>query len=480
MHRIRTAVVVAAVSVLCLAGPSWPAAAQPAVPPPVDSGRRPSTVEAAITPYQAPNQVGPAVPVGRCITAAPESGGALTAAPAGQQRMRIEEAQEFATGRGQTIAVIDSGVNPHPRLEGRLDDGGDYILGESGTSDCEGHGTVVAGIIAAAPDPATGFVGIAPDARILSIRQGSTFFEVERRDPETGQTVSMPAGDTTSMARAIVRAVETPGVSVINISEAACIPVPGSRAGNLRDGDLQAAVRYAADNDVVVVAAAANAGNDECRNNPEGGVRTIVSPAWFDEDVLAVGATDASTGAAAGFTMSGPWVDVAAPGTEIVSLDPASGGLTATLADTDGNRAPIKGTSFATPYVAGVAALVRERYPRLTARQAIERIQRTAQHTAGPGGRDRTLGYGVINPVAALTAVLSGQGLEQGPEQDSAPAPEPVEPARLQDFRLPVPEDPMRRTVAFVGAGAGIAALGITVLTVFTVKRYRRSSLPER
>lgn len=469
MRRTRAAAAAAAVSVLCLAGPAWPAAAQPAVPPPVDPGQRPSIAEAETTPYQAPGQVGPAVMAGRCITAAAESGRTLDAIPAGQKRMRVSEAHEFATGRGQTIAVIDSGVNPHPRLKGRLDDGGDYILGESGLSDCEGHGTVVAGIIAGAPDPATGFVGVAPDARILSIRQSSKFFEVELPDAATGRTATKTAGDTTSMARAIVRAVETPGVSVVNISEAACIP--GSRAGNPPDGDLQAAVRYAADKNVVVVAAAANAGSEECRHNPDGGLRTIVSPAWFDEDVLAVGAIDVRTGAPAEFTIAGPWVDVAAPGTEIVSLDPASGGLTATLADSEGNRFPIAGTSFATPYVSGVAALVRERFPELTARQVIERIERTAQHTAGPGGHTGTLGYGVIDPVAAVTDILTGE---------QAAAAEPAAPARLQDFRMPVEEDPARRVVALAGAGAGIAALGTTLLTVFTVKRYRRSKLAQR
>jgi len=463
MRLTRSAAAIAAVSMLCLAGPSWPAAAQPVLPPPVDPAQRPSTAEAESTPYQASNQVGPAVPAGSCIAAAPESSLRPDTIPAVQRRMRIAEAKEFATGRGETIAVIDSGVNPHPRLAGRLDDGGDYILGESGTSDCEGHGTVVAGIIAAAPG-ATGFVGVAPDARILAIRQSSRFFEVEVTDDLTGQTESRPAGDATSMARAIVRAVGTLGVSVINISVAACIP--RDRADNSSVRNLQAAVRYAADNDVVVVAAAANAGTDGCQQNPEGGVRTIVAPPWFDEDVLAVGATDVRTGAPADFTINGPWVDVAAPGTGIVSLDPVGGGLTDMLADPNGDRFPITGTSFATPYVAGVVALVRERFPGLTARQVIERIQRTAQHTAGPGGRDRTLGYGVIDPVAALTDILP---------RTQETAPEPVEPARLQNFRLPVPEDPARRRVAFVGAGAGIAALAVTVLTVYTARRHHRS-----
>ncbi|MDQ3887353.1 MAG: type VII secretion-associated serine protease mycosin, partial [Actinomycetota bacterium] len=460
----------AAIAILWLSGPAWTAAAQtPVLPPPVDLGQRPDSTEARDVPYQAPGQVG--LPeAASCIDPAPASGLDPAVIPPGQERMRIRAAQEFATGRGQTVAVIDSGVNPHPRLADRLDDGGDYILGLRGTSDCEGHGTVVAGIIAAAPGD-TGFLGVAPDARILAIRQSSRFFEVDLPDRDTGRIVSKPAGDTASLARAVVRAVDTPGVSVINISEAACFPA--SKADAPPDRSLQAAARYAADRDVVVVAAAANSDDAECRQNSDAGLQTIVSPAWFDEDVLAVGAIDLRTGAPAQFTLSGPWVDVGAPGTQLVSLDPVDEGLTATLADVNGERFPIQGTSFATPFVAGVAALVRERFPELTAREVIERIQRTAQHTAGPGGRDPVLGYGVINPVAALTEILPGPGAVPVPGLVGGS----VEPARLEGFRPPVREDPVRRTVAFVGTGVGIAALAGTMLIVSTVRQYRRSTL---
>ncbi len=464
---MRTRATVAAV-LFCLAGPAWSAVAQvpPVSPPPLDPALRPTSTEATTFPYRADGQAGAAVPAGACVGRSPESSLDLTAVPMGQARMQIREAHAFATGRGQTVAVIDSGVNPHPRLGARLDDGGDYILGDTGLADCEGHGTVVAGLIAAAPDPGTGFVGVAPDARILSIRQSSTFFEVELPDPVSGRTRSVPAGDTSSMARAIVHAVETPGVTVINISEAACFSA--SRAERAPDRDLQAAVRYATKRDVVVVAAAANEGDparNQCRQNPETGVGTIVSPAWFDADVLAVAATDSRTGGPAPFSIRGPWVDVAAPGTGIVSLDPSGMGLTATLADGEGNRFPIMGTSFAVPYVAGVVALVRERFPDLTAQQVVDRIQQTAQHTAGLGGRDTTLGYGVIDPIAALTDVLPGQG---------GISPELASPARLEDFRIPEQEDPVRVVVALVGAGAALGALGITVLTVYTVKRHRQ------
>ncbi|MQA15621.1 MAG: type VII secretion-associated serine protease mycosin [Pseudonocardiaceae bacterium] len=468
MRAGRRAAVIAATVLLCLVGPARSGSAQNGVevPPPVDPGQRPSAAEATTFPYRAEGQVGPPA-AAPCITSLPGQL-AIEATPDPQQRLRIREAHEFATGVGQTVAVIDSGVNPHPRLRGRLADGGDYIAGETGLSDCEGHGTVVAGIIAAAPDPSTGFVGVSPGARILSIRQGSTFFEVEVADPgRPGRTKTMIAGDTRSMARAIVHAVEL-GATVINISEAACYPASQVADGTIPDRDLQAAVHHAAESDVVVVVAAANTGG-ECEQN-DGTVRTIVSPAWFDDDVLAVGATDASTGLAAAFSVRGSWVDVAAPGTGIISLDPTGRGLTSTIADTEGNRFPIRGTSFATPYVAGLAALIRERYPELTARQVTERIEQTAQHPAGPPGPSQALGHGVMDPVAALTKQLPG-------EQAARPAPAPAPPARLEDVRFPEQQDPMGRIVVLVGVGAGIGLLGLTLLTAHRVRRYRRRKL---
>ncbi len=428
----------------------------------------PSPAEVATFPYRAPDQVGSAKPVSSCATAAPGQL-SIEAAPPAQQLLQITRAHQFATGRNQTVAVIDSGVDPHPKLAGRLDDGGDYILGDTALQDCGGHGTVVAGIIAAAPGPDTEFVGVAPEARILSIRQGSTFYEVPVSDAgRPGATRSALAGDTTSMARAIVRAVQR-GATVINISEAACYPVGDVADTPIPDRDLQAAVRYAADNDVVVVAAAANI-TDSCRQNKPGELSTIVSPAWFDDDVLAVAATDTGTGQVADFSIRGPWVDVAAPGTRIVSLGTGSG-LTATLPTPDGRRGTIQGTSFATPYVAGLAALVRERYPQLTAREVIERIEQTTQDTWGTGGHNNALGHGVVDPVAALADVPSGV-------QDARR--EPVEPAQLEGFSPPEQQDSIGRTVALLGAGAGLAVLGLILLIADTVRRYRRSPLDHR
>ncbi|MGH3900772.1 MAG: type VII secretion-associated serine protease mycosin [Pseudonocardiaceae bacterium] len=465
----RALLVAGLATLLCIAGPGWSVAAEPAVrppgvPPPVNPAALPSPASVSALPYivnnRATRQTGPVEQQAACQQPPAGSARNVEAEPAAQQRLRIRQVQQFAIGRGQRVAVIDSGVHPHPRLAGRLIDGGDYIDNRSGLFDCDGHGTAVAGLIAAAPDPVTRFVGVAPAAEILAIRQASTFYSVPLRQLDTGQDVRSPiTGDTVSMAAAVMRAVQL-GATVINVSEAACFP---AERDQVNAPDLQAAVHYAVEHNAVVVVAAANTGNI-CQQNSPGVVSTISSPGWFDDDVLTVAATDGN-GDAADFSIRGPWVDVAAPGTGAVSLASAGPGLITELVDAHGAARPLDGTSFATPYVAGLAALVRDRFPNLTARQVMRRIEQTAQHTAGPGGRSEELGYGMVDPVAALTAVLPE-------EQNSGPA--PVQPAKLSGLQPPPSDNPLPRTVALAGSAAALALLALTLLITHTLKRHRQ------
>jgi membrane-anchored mycosin MYCP len=465
-HR-RTPLVAAAVAVLCLAGPTWPVAAQPGdrspgVPPPVDPTALPAPASVRSMPYiinnTATRQTGPAEQLAPCQQQLTGSTQDVAAEPAAQRRLRIRQAQQFATGRDQRVAVIDSGVQPHPRLAGRVIDGGDYIENRSGLFDCDGHGTAVAGLIAAAPDSATRFVGVAPAAQILAIRQASTFYAVPLRQLESGEEVRSPgAGDTVSMAQAVMRAVQL-GATVINISEAACFP---AERNQVNAPDLQAAVHHAVERNVVVVVAAANT-SSSCKQNSPRAVTTISSPGWFDDDVLTVAATD-DDGEPATFSIRGPWVDVAAPGTGEVSLADGRPGLTTGLVDAHGQPHPLDGTSFATPYVAGLAALVRERFKNLTARQVMHRIEQTAQHTAVAGGRSEELGYGMVDPVAALTAALP----EEQHTQDL-----PVRPAKLEGRPPRPPDNTHARTIALAGCGAALALLALTLLVTQILKRH--------
>jgi membrane-anchored mycosin MYCP len=321
-------------------------------------------------------------------------------------------AWRFSRGAGQKVAVIDTGVNRHPRLR-VLEAGGDYVSNSDGLQDCDAHGTLVAGLIAAAPSGDDSFAGVAPDAAILSIRQNSGAYGLAGIGANTNDdpnATSTGYGNTQTLALAITRAVDL-GATVINLSEVACAPV----AAGLDDAAVGRAVRYAFERNVVVVAAAGNFNAQSMCNAqnvmPDPNqpldrgwdtVGTIASPAWFDNYVLTVGAVTTSS-APAEFSLHGPWVGVAAPGEDVTSLDPNGPGLINAQLGQRG-MAPLNGTSFATPLVSGVVALVRSRFPELTAGQVIDLIKRTAR-TPGEGPNPAT-GYGVVDPIAALTFQL--------------------------------------------------------------------------
>lgn len=324
----------------------------------------------------------------------------------GNRLFRLSELWRSAGSRGGgvTLAVIDTGVSAHRLLAGRLSAGGDYVYYGDGTQDCDGHGTAVAGIAAAAPDPLTGFSGVAPGATVLAIRQTSANFSAGGQDEQRPYGV----GDIITLARAIVDAVRR-GANVINISVVSC---QRPSAGNRQAGELQAALHFAVDNNVVVVAAAGNVGEAGCPQTPDD--TTVVLPGWYDQDVLTVGAVNDS-GTVAGFSYPGPWVDVAAPGQNLMSLSLGGTGVTRWTHDLQSSAtvdqpSPIQGTSFAAPAVAGLAVLIRAKYPQLTARQVMDRITATARGS-GSGSRDWGIGYGVVDPPAALNTLANGSAV---------------------------------------------------------------------
>lgn len=365
--------------------------------------------------------------------------------PSAEALLDVTDAWQFSRGGGQKVAVIDTGVNRHPRLAA-LEGGGDYVSGTDGLEDCDAHGTLVAGIIAAAPSPDDAFAGVAPEAAILSIRQNSGVYAIKgsaasQNDPNA---VSPGYGNIHTLALAISRAVDL-GATVINLSEVACAPV----GAGLNDAELGQALRYAYERNVVVVAAAGNLqAQGLCGSqNPVGDpnlprtrdwdtLRTIASPAWFSDYVLTVGALTPS-GEPSEFSLHGPWVAVAAPGERIVSLDPNGPGLIDAWQDQRG-LVPINGTSFAAPFVSGLVALVRSRFPALNAGQVMELIKRTA-HTGGAGPNAVT-GYGVIDPVAALTYQLPAARKMPDPDGGRAIAnpPRPQRDNRVRNIVLAV------------------------------------------
>ena len=484
--------------------------------------------------------------------------------------LNLNEAWRFGRGAGVRVAVIDTGVSPHPRLP-HLIPGGDYVMGGGdGLTDCDAHGTLVASMIAASPGigelngggpaprrpppvptkepppqapppqtisvappppqtitmvpaappseeaPAPGFggppapqqapaaepkapgaanhsrsgaqrghvvsvdyprpagpplpldpppppapsdayTGIAPDVDLISIRQTSQAFGLKDaytgdQDPQTRQK----SDNIRTMARAIVHAANM-GAQVINISMVMCM----SARSIVDQPDLGAAVRYAAvDKDAVIVAAAGDTGQRDCKANPLvdplhpndsrdwGGVTTVVTPSWFSDYVLTVGAVD-STGTPMDKTsVAGPWVGIAAPGTDVVGLSPRDDNLVNAIDGPDNTLLVPSGTSFSTAIVSGVAALVRAKYPQLSSHQIINRLIHTARAPAR--GVDNQVGYGVIDPVAALTwDVPDGSVL---PKDSASPLKLPP---------VPAPRNMTPVWVAAAGLGGALLLAGL-------------------
>lgn len=374
----------------------------------------------------------------------------------------ITQAQKFATGAGITVAVIDTGVDASPRVP--AEPGGDFVVKDgNGLSDCDSHGTLTASIIAGRPALTDGFVGVAPDARLVSVRQTSEAFEPKDSQPDSGDPNATPAaGSVRSLARAVVHAANL-GAGVINISEAACFKAKKQVDETTLGGALNYAVNVKG---AVVVVAAGNIGGD-CQQNPPPdasipsdprgwqGVQTIVTPAWYAPLVLTVGGVG-QNGAPSEFSMHGPWVSVAAAADNVIALGPGGDPVDA-LSGKEG-PVPIAGTSFAAAYVSGLAALVRQKFPDLTPAQIMHRIIATARHPGG--GVDDAVGAGIVDGVAALT-----WDVPNGP-------PTPLDPVKALQAPVPVPSpDHGPIDAVTMGVMSLIVALGLAALVGRALKR---------
>lgn len=429
---------------------AWATPHAAAVPPPA--------VDDALLPPAGPPS--PRVPTEQSEACHVGTPSAATTAPL----LSVDELSpvwRLTRGAGQTVAVIDTGVNRH-RLLPHLRAGGDFVSTGDGTQDCDGHGTIVAGIIGAERD--VSFGGIAPDADIVSIRQSSNAF----RPIDGGGT---GVGDVETLAAAVRTAADL-GATVINVSSVACLPADQ----RIDDRALGAALAYAVDvKNVVVVAAAGNVGGsgqcptqnpptDPARSGrPDWAAVTVVSsPAWYDDYVLTVGSVDRA-GRPSAFTLSGPWVDVAAPGEGAVSLSTDGEGLANALPGPSGPQ-PISGTSYSAPVVTGIVALVRSIAPQLSARQVMARIENTAHRPAA--GWDPWVGHGVVDALAAVSA----DGIARPPGSASRPT--------VDTGPRAAGADPAARRASLAGAAACLTAVaGAMMLSASRLRR--RKSIPQ-
>jgi len=377
----------------------------------------------------------------------------LARTPPSELSLDLPSARSLSRGAGVTVAVLDTGVTPNGRLPS-LVGGGDYVAtGGDGLSDCDAHGTLIAGIIGAASDPTDGFTGVAPDARIISIRYRSGAFSAEHPSNDAAQGLSV---EIRTLSRAIVHAANL-GAGVITVALPVCVPV----GLGVDQSILSVAIGYAVHvRGALIVAGAGNASSMGCDQNPDidptrpsdprnwRDVKTVAAPGWFGTDVLTVGFTTA-TGATMPESMTGPWVSVGAPGTAIESLGPGGGGLINGVGE-PGKLVPVGGASFAAAYVSGVAALLRSRFPNETPAEITARL--TASAHAPARGIDNVIGAGVIDPLAALS-------------YRTAPKP-PVGLFRSSVLEMPKPPRAKDRrpsvTAAIVIAAAILLGLGAT------------------
>jgi membrane-anchored mycosin MYCP len=273
--------------------------------------------------------------------------------PWAQLRLAPEAAWSRGKGDGVLVAVIDSGVDATvPALSGRVRTGADATQPATslgGDRDCTGHGTAMAGIIAAQPRKGTDFVGIAPAASILPIKVALASGVVDSAQLVTALRLAVGSGARVAMIGAAV---------------------------DDSDDKVIAGLREAVAANVVVVLGASAQTAAKGKELPEGVLR-----------VGAVGPDDLLTEV---YRPDG--VDVVAPGVDVVSLGIGGAG------EVEGS-----GTGYAVPFVAGVVALLRASEPSLTVAQVADRIKATSDSGAA-GEADPFYGWGVINPAAAVNA----------------------------------------------------------------------------
>jgi membrane-anchored mycosin MYCP len=414
--------------------------------------------------------------------------GLFTAPPASADEWRdkeywladsgITKAWEVSKGAGVKVAVIDSGIDAqHPDLKGAVVGG--YDASGSGQPDGQKsvgskpeHGTLVATMLAgrghqpASPSPSPspgpagtppdGITGVAPEAQLLSV---STWL---------GSANPSGKSDQDQIPEAVRWAVDN-GAKVINISLGSTTPQwPQS---------WDAAFLYAEQKDVVIVAAA---------GNRIGGNAQVGAPATIP-GVLTVAGLDRRNAASVDASSQGISIGVAAPAENLV------GGLPG------GSYAEWAGTSGSTPIVAGVAALIRSKWPAMSAEQVINRIVSTAKDAGAPG-KDPLYGYGILNAEAALKADVPeasvnplgtiaewirvhrrGNAAPATPVPTAAPVPSAA--PTLPEATVPAAKAPSQRDSA-IGAAVviGFAALfgAIIAGAAVQLRRAARNPAPAR
>ncbi|MFG1700718.1 S8 family serine peptidase [Nonomuraea sp. NPDC049309] len=366
------------------------------------------------------------------------------------ETLALTKAWRVSKGAGVTVAVLDSGVDPHHRdLAGSVRVGKDFTAGANppGTAPRRLHGTYMASLIAGhghGPDRKRGIIGVAPEADVLSVR-------VILEDEEPGfLTFNSAERFENVVARGIRYAVDE-GADVINLSI----------SKELATREERAAVRYAIGKGVVLVAAAGNDGD----RKTHGDFAPYSYPAAFP-GVVSVGATDRRLRRAA-FSNWNSSVLVAAPGVDIMGAGPGDEYWVG------------RGTSQATALVSGVAALIKSKFPEMSP-PLVARALAAGAKDLPPGGYDTGTGFGVVNAARALSEAsrLAGHTEVAEGEQAHDPA-RPLAGGRSGPIDVVIRDERRVTICAAVAAGAAAGALASLAVIFILVRRVRRGHMSQ-
>lgn len=348
-----------------------------------------------------------------------------------------------ATGVGIIVAVVDSGIDAtNEHFAGVIVGGINLVpdgLDPNGLVDLDGHGTIIAGQIAARPIDGSGVIGLSPSANLLSVRVFGT------QGDENTPAVNPPTPERISAG--IVWAAEN-GADVINVS----ISDVSEGAG------LLDAVNVAIANGALVVA---SAGNRTTTGYTEDSIRY---PAGYP-GVLGVAAADA-LGMVNEDSIHGPQVAVSAPGVNVLSIQKNGGDC--------GFATEEASTSFATGYASGAAALVAEAHPDETPAQWKYRLEASATRV-NQDARDDVSGWGFIQPYDAVTLVPSSN--TRGPESpfaDTSKSAIQTPVIEVEPHPTDAPFELTREVLTYVAVAAA-SILGVLAV-IITYRRTRRDA----
>lgn len=351
----------------------------------------------------------------------------------------IERAHQETRGAGVTIGIVDSGVDAtHPDLKGNVEAGlASWEGGKDGLKDTMGHGTAMASILVGhghGDGGEDGVLGIAPEAKVKSV---SIYPSSDPRDDPRGSHDRMVEG---------IRWLADEGVDVISVSQ-----------GGAGSDELEEAVKYAIEEKGVPVVASAG--------NTAGGVAgdvVVQAPAVYD-NVFGV----------TGTTKQGEFWDGSVDGTSPQDVTVAAPAEDVVHAWKNHGYDDNSGTSDSAAVVAGTVALMKAQWPDMPWELIEWRLAMTADDK-GKEGSDVKYGWGIVNPVAALTEDVKVPKGYSDEEVNPEPGPKEEPSTSSSDDKALTGADSSSGLAVWISVGAGIAILTAAVVGFILIRRRKQ------